>query len=241
MSTWRRAIFVEQNKYCMRPIFTTGLLLLALLHGFAQFSTPLRKVSEPATRSVEPADLWTGFNQIPDTSSVCSITLLVQKAWDPLSGHAFLQLTKSDGLDSVVRYIGFYRVNPKQALFSDEPVPAKLTDDGYHAFHAFLRRQVSPSELQAVLRELQRLSTVRYQTYHFNSVDFSLRLMDELRLADPVFLARHPWTPGRLYRFLKKRKARVQDPRETIFVARGLQYAGGSHTPVSQLTISRHS
>jgi hypothetical protein len=225
----------------MRPILTTGLLLLALHHSFAQFTTGVRKVSGPATKPVEPTRLWTGFNELPDSGSVCSITLLVQKAWDPLSGHAFLQLVKSDGQDSVVRYIGFYRVNPKQALFSDEPVPAKLTDDGYHAYHASLRRQISPSDLQAVLRELPRLSAVRYQTYHFNSVDFALRLLDELRLADPVFLPRHPWTPGRLYRFLKKRKARIQDPRETIFVARGVQYAGGSHTPAPQLTISRHS
>jgi hypothetical protein len=225
----------------MRPILTTGLLLLALLNSFAQFSAGIRKVSEPMAKPVEAADLWTGFNQIPDTGSVCSITLLVQKAWDPLSGHAFLQLVKSDGQDSVVRYIGFYRANPKQALFSDEPVPAKLTDDCYHAYHASLRRQISPSDLQAVLRELQRLSVVRYQTYHFNSVDFALRLMDELRLVDPVSLPRHPWTPGRLYRFLKKRKARVPDPREIIFVSRGIQYAGGSHTPAPQLTISRHS
>ena len=165
----------------------------------------------------------------------------MQKAWDPLSGHAFLQLVKSNGQDSVVRYIGFYRVNPKQALFSDEPVPAKITDDGYHPFHASLRRQISPLDLKVVLRELQSLSSVRYQTYHFNSVDFSLRLMDELRLTDPVFLPRHPWTPGRLYRFLKKRKARVQDPQETIFVARGVQYAGGSHTPAPSLTLVHHS
>jgi hypothetical protein len=225
----------------MRLILTTGLLLLALLHSFAQFTPGVRKVSEPAAKPIEAADLWTGFNQIPDTSSVCSVTLLVQKALDPLSGHAFLQLVKSNGQDSIVRYIGFYRANPKQALFSDAPVPAKLTDDGYHAYHASMRRQISPSELQAVLRELQRLSTVRYQTYRFNSVDFALRLMDELRLTDPVFLPRHPWTPGRLYRFLKKRKARMRDRDETIFVFRGLQYAGGSHTPVPQLTISRHS
>jgi hypothetical protein len=225
----------------MRPILTTGLLLLALLHSFAQFTTGIQKVSEATAKPVELTDLWTGFSQIPDTGSVCSITLLVQKAWDPLSGHAFLQLVKSGGQDSVVRYIGFYRASPRQALFSDQPVPAKLTDDGYHAYHASLRRQVSPADLEAVLRELQRLCAVRYQTYHFNSVDFALRLMDELRLTDPIFLPRHPWTPARLYRFLKKRKARRQDPREIILVSRGIQYAGGSHTPAPQLTISRHS
>jgi len=225
----------------MRPILTTGLLLLALLHSFAQFTTGIRNVSEPANIPVEPTGLWTGFNELPDSGSVCSVTLLVQKSWDPLSGHAFLQLVKSNNQDSVVRYIGFYRTNPKQAQFSDEPVPAKLTDDGYHAYHASLRRQVSLADLQAVLHELQRLSTVRYQTYHFNSVDFALQLMDELRLADPVFLPRHPWTPGRLYRFLKKRKARVLDPHEIIFVSRGIQYAGGSHTPAPPLTLSRHS
>jgi hypothetical protein len=224
----------------MRPILTTGLLLLALLHSFAQFTTGIRKGSEPATKPVEAKDLWTGFSQIPDTGSMCSITLLVQKAWDPLSGHAFLQLVKSDGQDSVVRYIGFYRANPKQALFSDEPVPAKLTDDGFHAYHASLRRQISPADLQALLGELQRLSAVRYQTYHFNSVDFALRLMDELRLTDPIFLPRHPWTPGRLYRFVKKRKARVHDPRETIFVSRRVQYAGGNHLPVVSLTLVHH-
>lgn len=225
----------------MRPILTTGLLLLALLHSFAQFTTGIRKVSEPATKLVEAPGLWTGFSQIPDTGSVCSVTLLVQKAWDPLSGHAFLQLVKSDGQDSVVRYVGFYRANPKQALFSDQPVPAKLTDDGFHAYHASLRRQVSPADLQAVLRQLERLSTVRYQTYHFNSVDFVLRLMNELRLTDPISLPRHPWTPGKLYRFLKKRKARVQDPHEIIILSRAVQYAGGSHSPAPQLTISRHS
>lgn len=225
----------------MRPILTTGLLLLALLHSFAQFSTGFRRVSEPVTKPVQFTDLWAGFNQIPDTGSVCYVTLLVQKAWDPLAGHAFLQLVKSDGQDSVVRYIGFYRANPKQTLFSDQPVPARLTDDSYHAYHASLRRQISPAELQTVLCELQHLSSVRYQTYHFNSVDFALRLMDELRLASPISLPRHPSTPGLLYRFLKKRKARVQDPRETIFVSRGIQYAGGSHSPVPQLTLSHHS
>lgn len=216
----------------MRPMLTTGLLLLAL-RTVAQTAT----VSRPTT---PPPDFSTAFNRLPDTGSMCSITLLVEKAWSPLAGHAFLELTKSDDHDSVVRYIGFYRLDPKQALFSDQPVPAKLIDDAYHPYHASLRRQITPAELQAVLRQLQRLSTARYQTYHFNSVDFALRILSELALTDPVFLSPHSSTPGQLYRALKKRKLRLHDRRETILVGHGVQYAGASHTPTADVTLIHH-
>jgi hypothetical protein len=216
----------------MRPLLTTGLLLLAL-PIFAQTAT----ITRPAAA---PPDFLTAFNRLPDTGALCSITLLVEKAWSPLAGHAFLQLTKSDGRDSVVRYLGFYRLDPKQALFSDQPVPAKITDDACHPYHASLRRQITPAELQAILRQLQRLSTARYQTYHFNSVDFALRILSELTLTDPVFLSPHSSTPGQLYRALKKRKLRVQDPRETILVGHGVQYTGASHTPTADVTLIHH-
>jgi hypothetical protein len=217
-----------------------GLLLLALLHGFGQFSTIIRKQPELTGKPLATTDYWTAFNHLPDSESVCAITLLVQKAWDPLSGHAFLQLTKSDGPDSVIQYVGFYRQNPKQALFSDEPVPARLIDDAYHTYHASLRRQITPAELRVVLQELQRLSTVRYQTFHFNSVDFALRLMDQLRLTNPLLLTGRSATPGRLYRLLKKRKMGRVDPTETILIARGLQYASGSHTPITLSAVVHH-
>jgi hypothetical protein len=61
----------------MRPILTTGLLLLAFQHSFAQFATGVRKVSEATAQPVEPTGLWTGFNELPDSGSVCSVTLLV--------------------------------------------------------------------------------------------------------------------------------------------------------------------
>jgi len=210
----------------MRPLLTLGLVYLALFHSFAQ--------------PPEKMDLSPSFNLLSDSGSICSITLLVQKAWNPLSGHAFLELTKSHGPDSVVRYVGFDRQNPKQILFSDAPVPSKLTDDAFHAYHGSLRRRITPAELRAVLQELKQLSASRYQTFRFNSVDFALRVMACLPLSRPLSLTPHSATTGRLYRLLKEREQNPADTAETIFIARRLQYAGGGQTPATFSAILHH-
>jgi hypothetical protein len=221
----------------MRPLLLIGVAFLAARTNFAQDA--LTSLFTP--RKAPPTtDYLAAFNRIPDSGTVCSITILVEKAWDPLSGHAFIQLSKSNGHDSVVQYVGFYRVNPKQGLFSDEPVPAKLSDDAYHAYHASLRRQITAADLRSVLQELQHLSTARYQTVHFNSVDFALRLMDRTGITNPLLLAGRSSTPGGLYRLLKRRKKQTVDPAETISIARGTQYAGGDNKPMSPLTALHH-
>ena len=224
----------------MRPLLTTGLLFVALLHSYGQFSAVFHQPSDQKTKRLEAADLWTGFNDLQDSLSLCFVTLLVEKSWDPLSGHAFLQLTKSGCGDSVVRYFGFYRQNPKQALFSDHPVPGKLTDDAYHTYHAFLRRRISPVELRTVLQELRQLSTVRYQTYHFNSVNFALRVMAKIQMGDPLGLPGHIATPSRLYRLLKERAKNPAVTDEIFSISRRLRYAGESHSPIAVSTTLRH-
>jgi hypothetical protein len=214
-----------------------GVAFLAARSNFAQnaITSLFRPEKPPAT-----ADYLSAFNRLPDSGATSAITILVEKAWDPLSGHAFVQLSKSDGHDSIVQYIGFYRQNTKQALFSDEPVPARLADDAFHAYHASLRRRISAAELRDVLQELQRLSTARYQTFHFNSVDFALRLMNRTRVPNPILLTGRSSTPGRLYRLLKHREKQAPDPAETIVVARGAQYAGASCQPTSSFTALHH-
>lgn len=215
-----------------------GVAFLAIRSNFAQ--NGLAEIFPPVTASSPPADYCSAFGRLPDSGATCAITMLVEKAWDPLSGHAFIKLSKSNGHDSVIQYLGFYRQNPKQGLLTDEPVPARVSDDAYHAYNASLRKQLTPAEFFSVLQELQRLSTARYQTFHFNSVDFALRLMDRTGGSNPILLTGRSSTPGRLYRYLKRRKKQATGPSETICIAHGTQFAGGDTNPTPSLTTLHH-
>ncbi len=124
----------------MRPLLSL-LLLLAIGYGFT------KSKASPTSLTKEP-DLFLPFNHLPDSGSACSLTLYVERGLDALTGHAFLQLTKSNNQDSVVQYIGFYRINPTQSLFSDQPVPAKIMDDAYHPYHASIGFSITAMQLR---------------------------------------------------------------------------------------------
>jgi hypothetical protein len=217
------------------------LARLALAFAFIFLLQKVGKLSSANRPPFEKMDLADAFARLPDSGSVCSVTLLVEKSWQPLSGHAFLELCKSDGRDSVVRYIGFYPLSPARSFFSDAPVPARISDDAYHPYHASLRRPVTPTELQSVLRTLEGLSAHRYQTDHFNSVDFALRVLAETHMQRLVGSPAGPWTPARLYRALKDRRKEVQDSTEQIVIVRKMEYAGPDHTPAKLSILIHHS
>jgi len=163
------------------------LLLFAFTHAAAQFTPILRKsaAGPPSGRAFSDC-----FALLPDSNARCSLTIYVEKALNPLAGHAFLSLSKSNGYDSVVQFIGFYHLNSREALFSDQPVPAEIADDAYHAYQASCQIQINPVQLNTILKAFRLLKEVRYQTFHFNSVDFVLQIVNCVR-STPIVLPKN--------------------------------------------------
>ena len=208
------------------------LLVCTFSHCLGQGIWAFKKQTDtPAVRK-PVLNYLTPFTRLPDSGVTYSVTLLVEKALHPLAGHAFLRLSKSNGKDSVVQYIGFYRLNPYQALLSDQPVAAKLEDDAFHAYHAFWRKPITPSQLQTALGEIQRLAAShRYQTFHFNSVNFALEVMNRIDPTHPLSIPHRLATSLRLYHLLKTLTGQSHDAAEIICSSRHVQYAGANHQP----------
>ncbi len=163
------------------------------------------------------------FSNIPDYGSTCSIEILVDIPVDvdPNSlfdykqgspGHTFLQITKSNGSQSVTQNIGFYPASTWKMLLT-EPVKSKIVDNGEHEFNASLKMNITPVQLSNTLNELSNLNSLNYDIDDYNCTDFALKIFNELRSGNSIEIqkiqipgGRAPNgtnTPGALYNKLK--------------------------------------
>ncbi len=163
------------------------------------------------------------FSNIPDDGSTCSIEILVDIPVDDDSnslfdyeqgspGHTFLQITKSNGSQSVTQNIGFYPANTWKMLLT-EPVNSKIVDNGEHEFNASIKMNITPVQLNNTLNELSNLNSVKYDIDDYNCTDFALTIFNDSRSRNPIEIqkiqipgGRSPNgtdTPGALYNQLK--------------------------------------
>jgi hypothetical protein len=168
------------------------------------------------------------FGEIPDAGSQCSVTLFTDLPVndDPNvffnwytgnTGHAFLQLTKTNGGQSVSQVIGFTAVKPLAAIVSNAAVAAKIVDNAGHKYNASLTMNISPGQLNSEMNEIEYLSGVMpYSIENYNCVDFALQVINTIRGAIPISIPKYQIpgqppsisdTPEGLYKILSSMKA----------------------------------
>lgn len=172
------------------------------------------------------------FDKIPDEGARCSIEILADVPvdndpeklfnWQTGSpGHTFLQIQKTNGVQSVVQNIGFYPNQPWKVTLTPAPIEGKFADNGGHEFNAGLQMEVTPAQLQSVLTKIRYLARfVKYDIDEYNCTDFALDVFNEVRprkLSVPLcdipggLTAAGTSTPQGLYSLLKTMK-QTNDP-----------------------------
>lgn len=158
------------------------------------------------------------FSSIPDIGSTCSIKILVDIPVDynpnrlfnldqSSPGHTFLQITKTNGGQSVTQNIGFYP-NAIWKMLLYEPVQNKIVDNGEHEFNVSLTMNITPEQLSSTLNYLSNLSNHDYDVDDYNCTDFALEVFNQLRVGNPIEIEKmlipggvtfNTSTPGALY------------------------------------------
>jgi hypothetical protein len=192
------------------------------------------------------------FNNIPDAGATCSIEIFADIPvdsdpnkllnWETGSpGHTFLRITKSNGGQYVSQNIGFYPESGWKASLTNAPVAGKFVDNAGHEFNASLRMNISPTQLQAALFEMQRLARNRqYDIDEYNCSDFALDVFNAARsqpLEIPMYhipggmTAGGTRTPQGLYNKLKAMRNAGDPESNNITVDIYKAWAGGSNGP----------
>lgn len=158
------------------------------------------------------------FSTIPDDGSSCSIEILVDIPVDEnpnrlfnfqqgSPGHTFIQITKTNGTQSITQNIGFYPVGSWKMLLN-EPVQSKILDNGEHEFNASLTMNITPEQLDNTINHMTGLANHPYDLDDYNCTDFALEVFNQSRIANPIQIQRGPIpgggaaytsTPGALY------------------------------------------
>ena len=133
------------------------------------------------------------FDKIADAGANCTIEILsdIPVDGDPNKlfnfdsespGHVFLQLRKSNSIQSVVQNIGFYPETHWKAMLTPGPVKGKFVDNGQHEYNASLKMSVSPAQLKSAITHMLYLSNfVRYDIDEYNCTDFALEVFNYVR------------------------------------------------------------
>lgn len=149
------------------------------------------------------------FSNIPDDGSSCSIELLVDIPVDNhpnrlfnfdqgSPGHTFLQITKTNGTQSVTQNIGFYP-NATWKLLLAEPVQNKILDNSEHEFNASLTINITPEQLNNTINYLGNLASRDYDIDDYNCTDFALEVFNLSRISNPIEIQRYPIPGGGMY------------------------------------------
>lgn len=145
------------------------------------------------------------FSNIPDEGSICSIEILVDIPVDNhpnrlfnyeqgSPGHTFLQITKTNGNQSVTQNIGFYP-NATWKMLLAEPVQSKIVDNGEHEFNASLKMNITSEQLNNTLNYITNLATHDYDIDDYNCTDFALEVFNQSRVGNPIEIQKGP-IPG---------------------------------------------
>ena len=194
------------------------------------------------------------FSSIPDNGALCSVKILTDIPvdndpnkffdWSVASpGHTFLQLTKSNGSQSVQQNIGFYPVKGWKTMLSPAPEEAKFVDNQDHEFNASLLMNLTPKKFESTLTHIKYLSAfIKYDLANYNCTDFALEVFNYQRgggnkLAIPMYdipggnAPMGTATPQGLYQKLQEMQSNNSAEAPNITIPGVKAYAGSSDGP----------
>jgi len=191
------------------------------------------------------------FNTVPDADAQCSITIFTDLPvnndptkifnwYSGATGHCFLQLTKTNGSQTITQVIGFTAVKPFAALTANDPVLSKIVDNAGHKFNACFTMPVTPSQLNAAIAEILLIGQdIQYSISKYNCVDFALQVINSIRGTNPLIIPKYQIpgqalsdsnTPEGLYKLLSAMEAGNGAEARNI-LTNVIMHAGNSHGP----------
>ncbi|MEO5889681.1 MAG: hypothetical protein ABIQ31_05475 [Ferruginibacter sp.] len=192
------------------------------------------------------------FTDIPDQGATCSITLLGDlpvntnpgiglNIWSGNTGHCFLQLTKTNGTQSVTQIIGFTAENPFQAIVNtDAFVAGKTVDNAGHKYNCSITMDLTSYGFNTVIDKMKTLSSsMPYSVVNYDCLDYGLEVFNSVRPANPLVIPKvygvnDPFsniaTGPKLYTLLDNMVSNGSSEAANIFIS-GPVYAGLSHGP----------
>jgi hypothetical protein len=188
------------------------------------------------------------FSAIPDAGSTCSVTVYTDLPVDDnpsyifnilsgATGHCFMQLTKTNGTQSVTQIIG--KTTSKALAVLGFPVAGKIVDNTAHKYNASITMNITPAQLQTEINAVVAAgSNPSYNMWENNCVNYAVGIMNLLRPTNPleVGLSLDPSsdesyeTPQGLYIALDKLKA-AKGPDAANITMDVIQHVGTSHGP----------
>jgi hypothetical protein len=191
------------------------------------------------------------FASIPDEGANCTVTIFTDLPvndnptlffnwYSGATGHCFLQLTKTNGSQSIRQVIGFTPAKPLQVTSAGSSVPSKMVDNAGHKYNASLVMQISPAQLSQEIRQIQSLAgSMQYRIAYYNCVDFGLQVINTIRGVNPLIIPKYQIpgqppgisnTPEGLYQLLTSMKESSSPDAKNI-ITDAMLYAGASHGP----------
>jgi hypothetical protein len=191
------------------------------------------------------------FSNIPDAGATSSITLFGDlprdddpgagiNLWNGNTGHCFLQLSKTNGPQSVSQVIGFTAQSAGKAIVNSNAfVPSKIADNAGHKYNCSITIPLSANGLNKVISTIKSLADMAYSIVNYDCLDFALNVINAVRPAGPLVIDKvydpnNPFsniaTGPKLYTLLQSmiRNGSVETP--NILVGNSM-YAGASHGP----------
>ncbi|HVM87901.1 MAG TPA: hypothetical protein VMT76_06910 [Puia sp.] len=186
------------------------------------------------------------FSSIPDAGASCSVSIFTDLPVndDPeyifniltgATGHCFLQLTKTNGTQSVTQIIG--KTTSKVVAVLGFPVQGKIVDNAGHKYNASLTMNITPQQLQTEIDAITATgNNPQYDIWENNCVDYAVGILNKIRPSNPLQVVKllDPMsgdlynTPQGLYLALDQMKTAngTESKNITTNVA---QHAGTSH------------
>ena len=136
------------------------------------------------------------FSTIPDAGAECSVTILddlpvndnpsyIFNILSGATGHTFLQLTKTNGTQSVTQIIGFTTSKPLAVL--GLPVAGKIVDNTGHKYNASLTMNITPAQLTTEIQTINTLgSNQKYDIWEYNCVNYAVNILNAVRPGNPL-------------------------------------------------------
>lgn len=219
-----------------------------------QASPPPNIAVDPENSYLHPAidiNAWLKcFAEIPDAGASCSLTLLGDlpvdndptkgmNLWSGNTGHCFLQLTKTNGVQSVTQVIGFTAHSPLNAIANTEAfVPGKTVDNAGHKFDCSITMNLTPEGMRTVVNKMKSLGgSMQYSVVNYDCLDYGLDVFNSVRALNPlrvskVFSVSDPFSNiangPKLYEVLEDMVANGSPEAPNIMIG-GPRYAGESH------------
>jgi hypothetical protein len=186
------------------------------------------------------------FSTIPDAGASCSVSIFTDLPVndDPeyifniltgATGHCFLQLTKTNGTQSVTQFIG--KTTSKVVAVLGFPVQGKIVDNAGHKYNASLTMNITPQQLQTEIDAITAIgNNPQYDIWENNCVDYAVGILNKIRPSNPLQVVKllDPMsgdlydTPQGLYLALDQMK-KANTPESKNITTDVVQLAGTSH------------